>query len=825
MHKKQISFDFGINVPIQFSIVESPPSGSHWHPQLEIVYVLNGEDEIIVNDQRYILKEDQLLVINPYTIHSVINDNCSMGVFLINLTMFDQTLVRESVQIDCNSITIANEDELFPIKHLLAQIIKSNISAENNKHNELLNKSLAYALIYELITKYAVNEDEDYKKRRSQMNRMEDIVKYIHQHFTESLTLKQISEHFFLTIPYLSRIFKKYINMNFTEYLYTIRLTHAINYLSNPSITIDEIAEICGFPNTRSFVTTFKRQYNMNPSAYRNIQKTETRNTTNNNLELIQQNHLSVLAKYLTTDNSPNTQSSFPQLFEISPIDIMQKGFPLKHNFKNMIGIGKAKHLLYADIQRILTETQLEIGFSYITFYGLLDDDMMLYSEDNSGTPRLNFQYIDSIIDFLLSINLKPFMQLSFMPKALAKTPERTMFYHPSIISIPNSMEKWRYLVVELTKHLQNRYTAAEVESWPFCVWNEPDSPSYLFGFANKEEYFHLHKVTYEAVKKCNPNIAFGTPSLICESLEEMDWFTDFMDFCNANNCTPEFLNYHFFPLRLENKKIDAEFINSSTLRYRESPDALKESIYLILKNLKQQDFKFSNIYMTEWNSSISHCELINDTAFKTTYIVKNILENIDRLDSFSYWMLSDFNDELQMPKDMFFGGLGLITSNGVKKASYYAFYLLTRLGDNLIGKGNGYFVTKMGNSFQIILYNYQHFSKLYAQGELFDLTFTNRYTPFENPICKKYVIPLQNMPNKDFTITETIVNRNHGSSFDKWIEFGAQPIETQNEIQYLKSISQPLIKKRTVSIENNYLTISCELEPHEVRLIEIIQK
>lgn len=824
MEENHLSFHFGTYVPIQFHIITSAPSERHWHPQLEIAYVLIGETEIVVNEQKYRLKEDQLLVINPYTVHSINYEECSMGIFHINLTMFEHTLVKESVQIDCNSATITNEEQLYPLKHLLAQIIKSNSAIDKPRHIELLNSSLAYAIIYELITKYSINEDENYRERSRQMNRMEEIIKYLHLHYAENLTLKKLSEHFFLTVPYLSRIFKKYLKMNFTEYLTGIRLTHAVNYLNNSSSSIDNIAELCGFPNTRSFVTAFLREYQMYPSKYRKVRSNEQKNKPAYSppTPYTQQNHLSVLAKYLTVNEPIPKQNYSPRLFEIKPVDVTQKGFALKHHFKKLIGIGKAKHLLYADIQNILKEAQRDIGFSYIIFYGLLDDDMMLYSEDGAGTPKLNFYYIDLIIDFLLSVHLKPFMQLSFMPKALAKTPERTMFFHPSIISLPHSMEKWRYLVRELTNHLQSRYGADEVETWPFCVWNEPEAPVHTFGFENKEDFFALYYETYKVVKSCNPDIHFGTPALILDTLEEMDWFVDFMDFCKENNCRPEFLNYHFFPLQLQDKKIEKDFISSSTLKYRQSPDALKDSIYTILKNLKQRNWKFQNIYLTEWNSSISHYELINDTAFKAAYLVKNILENYDRVDSFSYWMLSDYNDELPMSGDMFSGGLGLITSNGVKKAAYYALQILSSLGDSLIGKGNGYFITRTEDMYQIILYNYQHFSKLYAAGELFDLTFTNRYTPFENPVYKKFVIPLQGLPNKKYTVSETMLNRSHGSSFDKWIEFGAQPPQTQQEVDYLKSISLPMIKKRTIEIEDQYLTLFYELEPHEVRLIKI---
>jgi xylan 1,4-beta-xylosidase len=807
--------------PIQFFLINSEPLEKQWNPQLKVVYVLNGEIEITVNDQKFLLKENQLIVINPYTIHSISTGSFCIGIFLFNITILDPSIMKDSLQIDCNSITTNDENQLYQVKHILARIMKLNLSSGQFKYMDLSNKSLAYELIYELITKFSVkNHSEEYSRHNSQLKRMEEILKFINLHYAENISLNQLSEHFFITVPYLSRLFKKFIKMNFSDYLNNIRLSHAITYLGNPSITIDNISEICGFPNSRSFVAAFKKEYHMYPSAYR---KGHPVYQTNIPDDSIQSNHyMNVIAKYIEEDIPQNSHDNFLKLHEISPVDVTQKGFPLKHNFKNMIGIGKAKHILYSDIQHILVEMQREIGFKYITFYGLLDDDMMLYSEDDTGNPKLNFQYIDQIIDFLLSIHLKPFIQLSFMPKALAGTPDRTMFYIPSVISLPNSMEKWSFLVKELTKHLLNRYSSQEVETWPFCLWNEPEDYVHTFGFKNKEEFFYFYKITFDCVKECNPDIEFGTPSLITDTLEQTDdWFKDFMEYCKKNKCNPDFLNYHYFPHILDKKTVDTRFLNQPKFKYRKSPDAFKESIYQIIKNIKKNKWEFSDIFLTQWNITVSHGEPINDTAFNAAYIVKNILENYDRIDSFSYWRFSDYNDELQMPDDMYFGGQGLITSNGVKKAGYYAFHMLCGLGNTLIGKGNGYFITKEGESYQIILYNYQHYSRLYSAGE-FDAMPDDRYTSFENLFSEKYIIPLQNIPNQKYTIKETILNRNHGSSFDKWIEFGSQPLENQQEIEYLKNISMPLIKKKVVTVENNYLNIACELEPHEVRLVKI---
>ena len=199
------------------------------------------------------------------------------------------------------------------------------------------------------------------------------------------------------------------------------------------------------------------------------------------------------------------------KIYEISPIDAMQKGLRLRHTFKTITCIGKAKHILISENQQMLSELQRDIGFHYIRFHGLLDDEMMFYSENDIGESKLSFIYIDLVIDYLLSINLKPFMELSFMPSRLASDCTRTMFFISSIISLPKDMKKWTHVIRQLILHLITRYGKKEVESWPFFLWNEPDAIK-MFGFENYNDFFNFYLETYRAIKNINSSIQFGSP-------------------------------------------------------------------------------------------------------------------------------------------------------------------------------------------------------------------------------------------------------------------------------------------------------------------------
>lgn len=820
------NINLGETVPIKLNISALEDSALHWHPYVELIYVLSGELNITVKEQEYKLKEDDLLIVNPFAMHSYQSEMCVVAILQIHQTMFDRHIINSlPIQFECNSSLSEDKSQFLGIKQLLARLIKTN--TDNFPNAQILNKSFSYNLLYELTTNFSVEIEKIDSVTSQGFVRMEEILGYINTHYSEKISLTKISENTFLTEPYLSRLFKKNLGINFSEYLTSIRLSHATKDLLTTNDSIEDISNRCGFPNTRSFSASFKNENGVLPGIYRKhnyILGSEVENHGSKSLNLMNfehHNYLGILAKYLDEVNPEKPSSGISKKYVLSPYNVNQKGICLKHNFRKTTTIGKAKHILYANNQEMLKELQKDIGFEYIKFHGLLDDDMMIYSETSDGKVELSFTYVDMIIDFLLSINLRPFMQLSFMPKALAITPDRKMFYNASIISFPNNMEKWVFLINSLVEHLISRYGSEEIEKWPFLLWNEPDTSEILFGFDNRETFFDFYKHTYNAVKKVNPNLVFGTPSLMSSSITSGTWMTDFMKFCKNNDCIPDVYIFHFYPISIkESPDQEAQF--RSNLILVNSENALKESILKIKNIFKDNEWETKEIFLTEWNSTVSHRDWLNDTVFKSAYVTKNILENYDNIESFGYWVLTDFMEELKIAVELFHGGLGLFTYNGIKKSHYYAFKLMSTLGDTLIGKGEGFFLTKSKNGFEFIFYNYQHFSELYASGELFDMTFSNRYTPFLNPTNKLFELPLFGLENTSYIIKETIINREHGSSFDKWIECGALPLDTDEEVQNLKSISVPQIQKRKVTVENNCLTLKVDLKPHEVRGVSI---
>lgn len=248
--------------------------------------------------------------------------------------------------------------------------------------------------------------------------------------------------------------------------------------------------------------------------------------------------------------------------------------------------------------------------------------------------------------------------------------------------------------------------------------------------------------------------------------------------------------------------------------------DGLKEFIALFKDNLEKNMLSHIPIYLTQWNSTISNRDLLNDTCFKSCYLVKNILENYDDIESFGYWTLSDQNS-LHIPgKSLFHGGLGLLTKNGIKKAAYSGLELLTKLGSHLLIKNTGYIVSKTSNTYQVLVYNYQHYSELYAMGENYDLTPLNRYTPFPYARSKQYSFTLDKVHDESYILSEYVISREHGSSFDIWSKQFPIPLTRDEDLEALKGLSQPLLSKRELEAKEKQLEFELTVAPHEVKLI-----
>jgi xylan 1,4-beta-xylosidase len=343
--------------------------------------------------------------------------------------------------------------------------------------------------------------------------------------------------------------------------------------------------------------------------------------------------------------------------------------------FHECIGAGRAAEGLRAEWLKQLKLCQDEIGFKYIRFHGLLSDDMGVYSEHN-GQPEHNWQYVDQLYDSLLALHIRPFVELSFMPSALASG-GKTIFWWKANVTPPKSYDKWDDLIQDLTQHFTERYGADEVKQWFFEVWNEADYKGF-WGPRNPanamEEYFELYAHTANDVKKINSEYRVGGPAG-----SQTIWIQPLIEFCASNNLPLDFISFHTYGLGSGASGLD-EFGNQFLYlgqNLRAPADTMAKGRSGVDASAKPN----LPIYVTEWSASYSPRDPIHDSYFSAPYILEQFKNTEHGISAMSYWTFTDIFEENGPPMTPFHGGFGLLNFEGIKKPAYFAYQFLNQLG------------------------------------------------------------------------------------------------------------------------------------------------
>lgn len=508
-------------------------------------------------------------------------------------------------------------------------------------------------------------------------------------------------------------------------------------------------------------------------------------------------------------------------------IDIQSPTIKFSKVWQTCVGSCHAALGLRSDWQEHLKFVHEELGFKYVRFHGLLNDDMkiMVSLKDFMGfAPKIaitvSFYQIDLLFDYILKIGMKPFVELSFMPKLLASG-KRTVFYYKGNITPPKDFEKWAELIKSLVSHLIERYGKEEIESWFFEVWNEPNLK--VFWSSSQKKYFKLYKYTAEAIKSVNPNIKVGGPATACNA-----WIPDFIRFCTANNVPFDFISTHhypsdiglktnliqsakrFFHLVKVSKDHDLNYFFSNLMEPN-MMDALgkagRDSIKNMAAKARQEALSYP-LYYTEWNSNSACSISINDLPYTSALIVKAVVDVQNNVDIYSFWCFSDIFEELTFFSKPFNGEFGLVTLHGIPKPSFWAFKFLSKMSEerlNISTKCESetleMIATKEKNGINILLYNFQ---------------------AGNNPIKDEEVqLTLQNMKHVESVSVERI-DEDHGNPIIYWKEMGSPTYIKKEQADIIKEQSKVVPEKLNFEQSNGVVSIKLAVSIHGVALVSI---
>ena len=386
-----------------------------------------------------------------------------------------------------------------------------------------------------------------------------------------------------------------------------------------------------------------------------------------NVLKLIFLFYLSNVALFGQNSNAKKSASAN----RIIKVDYNNSAGKMNTMFKECIGAGRANEGLRADWQQQLAMIKKECDFKYIRMHGLLTDDMAVYREDNKGNPEYNYQYVDVLFDYILSIDMKPFVELGFMPSALASGKE-TIFWWKGNVTPPKDYKKWGDLIRNLTQHFTERYGAEEVKTWYFEVWNEPNlTPGFWTG--TQAEYFKLYDYSTRAIKSVNPDYKVGGPGTAGAA-----WESEMIDFCEKNKVPIDFISTHSYGV---GQGFLDEFGQSGTVLSKDN-EAVSGDVLQSRKEIAASTKPNLELHYTEWSSSYTPADPIHDSYHSAAYILQKLKQVGNAANSMSYWVFTDIFEEPGPRFTPFHGGFGLLNTQGIKKPAYFSYSFLNKLGE-----------------------------------------------------------------------------------------------------------------------------------------------
>jgi xylan 1,4-beta-xylosidase len=346
---------------------------------------------------------------------------------------------------------------------------------------------------------------------------------------------------------------------------------------------------------------------------------------------------------------------------------LIQPAKPFEHYWEHTIGSGHATLALRADWQAQMRRCHDELGFRHVRFHALLSDELFTLTCQNQQL-LYSFFNADQIIDFLLSIGMKPFIELSFMPETLASG-NTTVFSYRGNVTPPRDYEQWATLIQKITAHWVDRYGAKEVSEWFFEVWNEPNLKAFWTG--TQEEYFELYRRTVQAIKAVNSSLMVGGPATADNA-----WIQEFLDFCAANSVPVDFVSTHHYPT----DAFGLPGADTVTQLEHAPRDVMRAQV-----SKSRDEARGLPLFYTEWNISSNPRDPLHDGSFAAAFVTRIVMEGHGLAQGYSFWTFSDIFSENYFPSIPFHGGFGILNLHGIAKPAYRAFQLLHNLGTEFL--------------------------------------------------------------------------------------------------------------------------------------------
>lgn len=767
----------------------------HCHQDIELIYLIERQASVDA-EESYTLKANDIAVINSNVEHSIRAEVRTTAFrLLIPYRLICRMTSEEVAFFQCNS-SLYISNNYSEIRKLTEMLLLNYLNMDSRNLSELV--SIIFRIIHELFGNFSVDPNKiPLYLKKADNDKIDRIIRYIQLHYFEPLSLAEVSEYFGISETYLSRYFKKHTGENFISYINDIRTDNAAFELASSQKSITNIAVDNGFSTPSVLNRYFRKKYGLTPSDFRKKTRKENRNF------MIEEEKAEQVRQQISrkiAENPGKKQTS-------KKVTVRNVSDCASWSNKNVIiNIGEAGVIGEAQIQEHILFIKNVLNIPYVRIWNLFSEKFMI-AEDFRG-DSFNFDYLDRIFDFFVQNKIPLFIDMGKRNRIIMASSRSELYSDMQQCTLAD-IEEWKNLLDHFIVHLTRRYDRKLLEQWIFeFPWGK--DPYYTADY----DYVTAYREGREIIKRYLPNCRIAG---ICPNPNvNENQIRDVIHTLNEEKIFPEILTMKIFPD--SSHQLVEEAIHQTGNGYFYAREFIEKMAAMV-----HEEGAECKLCVSEWSNSISNRDAIQDSCARGTYIIRFILSIWKLVDMLGFWHGSDAVDLFYDSKKLIYGGGGLLTKDGIKKPSFYAFEFLSKLGNDMLRIGNNYIVTRNSAGTIICLcFNHREYSSYY---------YLNKDSGREIDLGKAFLS--EEKEQIEFTIEdleadgvylvkEEVVNSKSGSIQDEWRLLGNQEELSGEEIRYLKNTCIPkLYMERAVCVDGSVL-FSVILEPHEMRMIYI---
>ncbi len=772
-------------------------------------FILVQKGTITVHDgsEQYILSQGDVCLLEPgqtYEINHFSNNFC------LNIQFgrkFIERLIPHDGILICNS-AVGRKNDYRELCRVLIDI--AMIYPKGDNENQIIS------LLFRFMDILQHDHIRTRKKGTDDIitNRINEIQTYIQQNFHLPLSLQELAEQMYLSPQYLSKFIKQNMGITFIHYLNNVRMEHAYEELMNTDHSVTEIAFNNGFSNTAAFNKSFREIYHESPSAHR-----LGRNLISQKMSPEWEADIRKFNKYSGSGNTPE------------PIRIfIKQNNPYYPSWSDTINIGALSNALSSRFHDAFMQSQRTIGFRYVRFDDIFSEEIM---RPLNGGKGFDYANLNMVLDFFEEIHILPFIELSYKPHKKDLINFRKYSAEESFRG-EKKASYYQYALGDLLRHCINRYGYSSVSQWRFEIWQKHDESLQYISAA--KEYVKKFRIYREIIKNLLPSAKVGGPGFNT-SAEKIN-FIEILEEMNRQQIYPDFYSIYIYC------HTPGCFVSHGSAEKTRSILSNDADIFAKLYRSYAQTIReimpgSAPIYITEFNSGLMGSNYVSASSFQAAFICKSVLTLFRETPCIAYWHFSDEARQFSSVPRQYSTDTGLIDSHGIPKAPLFAYFMLSRLQEKLIGYEDDYIITGNGsNRYQFLAYNYVHYNQNYCLNFETPLEISHTYDVFEKSAPKSMEVRLSCLPSGRYKITKTTLNQKYGSIIDEFIRIFNEGYLTPEELNYMILNIQEEERKYylhtirpkqdTYYVEtdgNNSLSFSFTMEPHEVVLFELARK